>query len=69
MKKKFLYIASLSFCLCMFNATSKECGKNMNVKCSQALSEGKSNPETKSAEQDDSKSEFSLIQMLLLKTI
>jgi len=53
----------------MFNATSKECGKNMNVKCSQALSEGKSNPEIKSAEQDDSKSEFSLIQMLLLKTI
>lgn len=69
MKKKLLYIISFSFCLCMFTATSKECGKIVNEKCSQVLNEKKSNAEIKSAEQEDNKSEFSLIQMFLLKTI
>jgi hypothetical protein len=53
----------------MFTATSKECGKIMNEKCSQALNEKKSNAEIKTAEQDDNKAEFSLIHMLLLKTL
>ena len=69
MRKKLLYIASLSFCLCMFTATSKECGKIMNKKCIQALNEKKSNAEIKSADQEDNKSEFSLIHMLFLKSI
>jgi hypothetical protein len=69
MKKKLLYVAILFTCLCIFTTASKECGKvfNKDSSCSQNAKEIKS--ATKPEGQTDSKTDFSLVNLLFFQTI
>ncbi len=68
MKNKRLYIAAFVVCLCMFTATSKECGKIMNAKCTATMKPAEINPKTESTDQHDDKTDFSIINLLFFRT-
>jgi hypothetical protein len=68
MKKKLLYAAILLCCLCMFSTASKECGKIVGKNCSGTIEAKKIKAEKESIEQQDSKTEFSLVNLLFFQT-
>jgi hypothetical protein len=69
MKKKILYVAALVICLCLFSNASKECGKITGESSSCVANAKNKNTEAKRIEQEDSKTEFSLANLLFLQTI
>jgi hypothetical protein len=69
MKKKLFYIAALIICLCMLTTASKECGKIMCEGSLRAVEAKNEKPETKYKGQEDSKTDFSLVDLLFFQTI
>jgi hypothetical protein len=69
MKKKLFYVSILIICLCIFTAASKECGKviSKDSSCSQNAKEIKA--ATQREEQGNSKTDFSLVNLLFFQTI
>jgi len=64
MKKKFLYIAAIIICLCMFTTASKECGKITDGDCSGKTDAKNKGIETTSAEMEDGEWEFPILRIL-----
>ncbi|HXB45975.1 MAG TPA: hypothetical protein VNV85_18045 [Puia sp.] len=69
MKKKLFYVSILLICLCVFTTASKECGK---LVCKDSTS-SQDTKEIKTAaqreEQGNSKTDFSLVNLLFFQTI
>jgi hypothetical protein len=69
MKKKLLYVAILFICLCIFTTASKECGKVICKDLSSSQDAKEIKTATKPEGQTDSKTDFSLVNLLFFQTI